>query len=195
MFRTILLTALILVIAIGGGASSVWYVLDRQGGGIDALSIGGWTAFPDIGTPDADPYSQARTAREGILTLGRAEGISFIAQQDTSGDRLRQNCSYRIEGSMPPARFWTLYAADEALSALHAQSRRPFALHSYEILRGPENTVSISVGQHPAPGNWLMVRGAGSMLLVLTLYDTSIASSTGIADVELPRVMKAACDA
>ncbi|MGB3391700.1 MAG: DUF1214 domain-containing protein [Pseudaminobacter sp.] len=194
MFRTVLLTALILVIAIGGGASSVWYALDRQDG-IDALSIGGWTAFPDIGTPDADPYSQARTAREGILTLGRAEGISFIAHHDTSGDRLRQDCSYRIEGNIPPARFWTLYAADAALSALRAQTRRPFALHSYEILRGPENIVSISVGRHPTPGNWLMVTGSGPMLLVLTLYDTSIASSTGVADVDLPRVTKVACDA
>lgn len=194
MFRTVLFTALVLVIAIGGGASSVWYALDRQDG-IDAVSIGGWTAFPDIGTPDADPYSQARTAREGILTLGRAEGLTFIAQHDTSGDRLRQDCSYRIEGRIPPARFWTLYAADETLSALLTQARRPFALHSYEVLRGPDNMVSIAAGPHPAPGNWLMVRGAGTMLLVLTLYDTSIASSTGIADVDLPHVTKVSCDA
>jgi hypothetical protein len=40
-----------------------------------------------------------------------------------------------------------------------------------------------------------MIRGAGAMLLVLTLYDTSIASSTGVADVDLPRLTKVACDA
>jgi hypothetical protein len=107
MLRTALLIALILVIAVGGGASSVWYTLDRQDG-FEAVKIGGWTAFPEIGTPEADPYSQARTARQGILTLGRAEGISFIAQYDSSGERLRQSCSYIFEGSFPPARFWTL---------------------------------------------------------------------------------------
>jgi hypothetical protein len=194
MLRTALLTALILVIAIGGGASSVWYTLDRQDG-FEAVKIGGWTAFPEIGTPEADPYSQARTARQGILTLGRAEGISFIAQYDSSGERLRQSCSYIFEGSFPPARFWTLYAADENLSALDSHARRPSALHSYEVLREAENGVSIATGPHPAPGNWLMIRGAGAMLLVLTLYDTSIASSTGVADVDLPRVTKVACDA
>ena len=194
MLKTTLFIALILAISIGGGAYSVWYVLNEQES-IDAVTIGSWTTFPDIGTPDADPYSQAKTAREGVLTLGRAEGVSFMAQHDDAGERLRRNCSYTIKGPVPPARFWTLYAADSTLSALRTQSRRPSALHSYELMRGPENVVSISVGQHPAPGNWLSVGGDGIMVIVLTLYDTSIASSTGIADVQLPAVTKVACDA
>jgi hypothetical protein len=33
------------------------------------------------------------------------------------------------------------------------------------------------------------------MFLVLTLYDTTIASSTGIADVELPAITKSGCNA
>lgn len=194
MLRTALLTALILAIAIGGGASSVWYALDRPDG-LEAVKIGGWTAFPEIGTPEADPYSQARTARQGILALGRAEGISFLAQYDSSGERLRRTCSYALEGHVPPARFWTLYAADDNLTALDSHTRRPSALHSYEVLRKTENGVSIAIGPHPASGNWLKIGGAGAMLLVLTLYDTSIANSTGVADVDLPRLTKVACDA
>jgi hypothetical protein len=194
MLKTALFVALILVIAIGGGASSVWYVLDEQDS-IDAVTIGSWATFPDIGTPHADPYSQAKTAREGVLALGRAEGVSFIAQRDAAGERLQRNCSYTIEGQFPPARFWTLYAADDKLTALRTHTRHPSALHSYELLRGPANIASVSVGQHPAPGNWLMVKGDGVMVLVLTLYDTNIASSTGLTDVQLPLVTKVACDA
>lgn len=194
MLRTAFLTALFLVIAIGGGAASVWYALDRQDG-FETVKIGGWTAFPEIGTPEADPYSQARTARQGILALGQAEGISFIAQYDSSGERLRQGCSYSFEGHVPPARFWTLYAADDNLSALDSHKRRPSALHSYEVLRQPENGVAIAIGPHPAPGNWLMIQGSGAMLLVLTLYDTSIANSAGVAEVDLSRLTRMACDA
>ncbi|TIT47388.1 MAG: DUF1214 domain-containing protein, partial [Mesorhizobium sp.] len=33
------------------------------------------------------------------------------------------------------------------------------------------------------------------MYFVLTFYDTPIASSTGLSDVSLPRIVKAGCDA
>jgi hypothetical protein len=99
-------------LAIGGGAWSLWRVLDNtQGTG--ALTIGAWTAFPNIGSPDADPYSRARTSREGILALGSAEGIAFTATTDSAGDTLRSECSYRIEGDVPASRFWTLVATTD----------------------------------------------------------------------------------
>ncbi|MDH6230075.1 hypothetical protein M2281_000647 [Mesorhizobium soli] len=194
MFKHSFLVALTLAIAIGGGTASVWYALQIPDA-IGAVSIGEWTAFPDIGTSDADPYSKAKVSREGVLALGRAEGLSFIAQRDASGAELRRGCSYTIEGTVPPARFWTLYAADETMSVIAGPEGRAPALHSYEMLRQPDNSVSISVGRHPAPGNWLAVSGGGKMFFVLTLYDTTIASSTGITNVELPHIVKVACDA
>ena len=72
MLKNALLTLLALAIAIGLGGGSVWYALDAQSGG-GAIRIGPWTAFPDIGTAEADPYSQARVARQGALALGRAD--------------------------------------------------------------------------------------------------------------------------
>jgi hypothetical protein len=123
MLKTAFLTLLTLVIAIGGGTASLWYVLRTQDG-VGAVAIGGWTAFPDIGTPNADPYSKARVARQGSLSLGRAEGLAFAAERDTGGALLRRECSYRIEGSTVPARFWTLYAADRAGRVVHARDGR-----------------------------------------------------------------------
>jgi hypothetical protein len=194
MLKNAFLTLVALAIAIVGGGASVWYALAARDG-VGAIEIGPWTAFPDIGTPDADPYSQARVAREGVLALGRAEGLSFVAERDSSGDELRRECAYRIEGGFPAARFWTLYAADRSLDAIPTGGPKPAALQSYQILRQPDNSAVISVGDRPFPGNWLLVRGSGKMYFVLTFYDTPIASSTGLSDLTLPRILKAGCGA
>ena len=78
MIQRTVFILIVIAIAIGGGTASVWYVLRAQEG-IGALTVGDWTAFPAIGTPEADPYAKARIARDVILPLGRAEGLAFIA--------------------------------------------------------------------------------------------------------------------
>ncbi|TPJ40304.1 DUF1214 domain-containing protein [Mesorhizobium sp. B2-5-4] len=194
MLKNAFLMLISLAIAIGGGGASVWYALKIQDG-VGAIRIGQWTAFPDIGTPAADPYSKARVAREGVLALGRAEGLSFVAENDAAGDQLKRECAYRVEGGFPTARFWTLYAADRSLGVVETGKSRLAALQSYGVLRQPDNSVIISVGHHPMPGNWLLTDGSGKMYFVLTFYDTPIASSTGLSDVSLPRIVRAGCDA
>ena len=183
-----------LCISIVGGGASVSYTLkaNERGG---AVTIGDWTAFPYIGTSDADPYSKARVAREGLLALGRAEGLSFSATRATGGEALLRECSYLIEGPVPSARFWTLYAADTAGAVIRAGERRSGALHSNQLIRRVDNSVSIAAGAHPAPGNWLALSGTGPMTFVLTFFDTPIASNTGAADIVLPSIVKVGCDA
>lgn len=193
MLKTILFTALTLLIAIGGGAGSVWLALGTDFE-FDTVAIGNWAAFPARGTPEADPYSKARFSREADLALGHAEGLVFIARRDAEGDALRFECDYRIEGALPPARFWTLHARDADGRVVVPDSDRAAALHSYALLRQPDNTVVTTVSRHPAPGNWLAVKGEGPYSLVLTLYDTAIASSARIAEVELPRLVREGCE-
>lgn len=194
MLKNAFLTFVTLAIAIGIGGGSLWYALDAQEG-VGAIHIGQWTAFPDIGTPQADPYSNARVAREGVLALGRAEGLAFVAERDGDGQPLRRECAYTIEGGFPTARFWTLYAADQSLDVIATGKPRPAALQSYEVVRRADNTAVISVSRQPSPGNWLLTQGSGAMYFVLTFYDTPIASSTGLSDITLPRIVKASCDA
>lgn len=194
MLKTAFAIFIVICIAILGGGASVWYALQAKES-LGAVTIGGWTAFPDIGTPDADPYSKARVAREGSLALGRAEGLAFVAQQDSGGETLRRECEYKLEGPVPSARFWTLYAADPSDTVIGSGTRRAAVFHSYELLRMPDNSVSLSVGAHPRPGNWLALAGTGRMTLNLTFYDTPIASSTGVADIRLPAIVKAGCNA
>lgn len=194
MLKTAFLIFVTLAIALLGGGASVWYAL-KTNEGIGAVTIDGWTAFPYVGTADADPYSRARVARDGLLALGRAEGLAFTATRDSDGAALRRECAYTIEGPVPPARFWTLYAADPSGGVIGSGSRRPGALNSYQLIRLADNSVSISTGAHARPGNWLAVSGSGPMTFVLTFFDTPIASSTGASDVVLPAIVKVGCDA
>jgi len=194
MLRTVLLILVTLAIAIGGGAGSVWYALQAREG-VGTVTVGSWTAYPSMGAPDADPYSKARAARQGLLALGRAEGVAFFATRDAGGVQLSRKCSYKIEGSAPPARFWTLYAADEALRMITGDRRREPALQSLDVLRNADSSFAVAVGPDAMPGNWLSVAGEGPMVFVLTLYDTPAAGNIGVEDVGLPKVLRIGCHA
>lgn len=194
MLRTVFLISLSLSVAIGGGAASAWYLIDR-GFGFGAVSVGPWTAYPDRGTPIADPYSRARFSRQGKLAIGQAEGIVFSALRDSLGEPLSSRCAYQVEGPIPPARIWTLYAAVLGPDGmLRAASGLSTALHSQAILRGEDGSFSVAVGRRPNPGNWLRIHKTGQFALVLSLYDTAVATSARAIDVELPLIRRLSCD-
>lgn len=193
MFQRIFFLLVVIAVAVGGGTASVGLMLSAPEG-VGALTVGGWTAYPTIGTPDIDPYSKARIARDGLLPLGRAEGLAFIADRDSAGAVLRRDCNYQVEGTTPTARFWTLTAADETLVALDGPGRAA-AVQSQQILRRADNSFAVGVGPRPVPGNWIRTGGAGPLVLVLTLYDTPVTGATGLDAFQLPQVLRTACDA
>jgi len=193
MFRSVFLIAFALSLAIGGGAASAWIMIDR-GFGFGAVDVGPWTAFPDLGTAAADPYSRARFARQGYLAIGQAEGIVFTAMRDSLGLPLSPTCTYQVEGPIPPSRLWTLHTAQQQSDELESSASTGAALHSLAILRREDASFDISVSRHPAPGNWLRVDGSGRFALVLTLYDTAVATTSRAVDVDLPLIRRLACD-
>jgi hypothetical protein len=192
MLRTILLFAIALTIALGGGAASVWLALESFAG-VGRVSVGNWTATPLEGTNRADPYTKARFSRGGELALGLAEGIRFVAHTDSAAAPLRRDCTYLVRGVTPPTRFWTLYAAASP-GDTRPVSDRPATVSSRTILRNPDDSFSIAFGPHPVPGNWRSVRGSGPMVLVLTLYDTPVANQASLADIAMPEIVRQACE-
>ncbi|WP_173931127.1 DUF1214 domain-containing protein [Chelativorans sp. Marseille-P2723] len=194
MLKTISLTLLILSLAIGGGAGSVLLLMESTTG-VGTFGEGPWSATPRAGTPDADPYTRARFVREGGVPLGRAEGIAFSASRDSAGAPLNRKCTYRIEGQVPLARFWTLYAANPSGMLLPPFARRQPALHSLMAIRGPGNAYTITVSPHPSPGNWLATNGEGQMRLHLTLFDTPVSADLPIGHLTLPDITRVSCDA
>ncbi|MCV0396163.1 MAG: DUF1214 domain-containing protein [Rhizobiaceae bacterium] len=201
MLRAIFLTAVTLLVAVGGGAASVWYALDHVGG-LGALEIGAWTAYPATGTAGVDPYSRARASRGAELPLGPSEGLEFTAGRDDGGEPLRRECDYVVEGPSPAARFFTLHAEDAAGRPIRRAAWRPRsgearprppALHSHEVLREADGRVVVAVSGMPRPGNWLYAGGSGPMTLVLALYDTPVASSARVGEVGLPAIRRVGC--
>ncbi|ABS15390.1 DUF1214 domain-containing protein [Brucella anthropi] len=185
MFKRIFNSAIVLVLALGGGIWSVDKVLDRFEG-FGELRVGVWSAYPAAGTPDADPYSKARAARKAYLALGTAEGLPFYARSDNSGRTLRRGCTYRLSGLTPPARFWTVFPASPDLEPIPPREGLQAALHSREVLYDDDGSVTITIGPDAASGNWLPVEGSGDFVLVMTLYDTPAASSSGLSDLVMP---------
>lgn len=191
MFKTVLLIMLTCAVALGGGAASVAYVLNTKIG-FDEVRSGPWRSSPNFGTRDADPYSKAEAAIDGMLSLGRAEGAAFFAERDSTGEFLDASCAYQLKGEPPAGRFWTLRA--EPLAA-NSGTSSPAAIHSREMLRKSDNSVEIAIARMPFPGNWLPLTATGRMRLVLTVYDPPASSGWATDNFEMPSVNRIVCDA
>lgn len=187
LFR--LLFSLGLAVALGFGLS--YYAL-TDGRLFAAARVGPWAAWPDIGQPNPNPYSRAYLARTGVLQLGYAEGMPFTAVTDSAGEALERSCTYRLDGQVPGATFWTLVAIDPEGINIAAEGAA-LALHSERLARGERGSTQIAVGPDLAPGNWLEVAGTGPFQLVLTLYDAAIfaggSSSIGV----MPEIVREGC--
>ncbi|ANH03524.1 MULTISPECIES: DUF1214 domain-containing protein [Shinella] len=194
MFRTPLVIATALAVAFGLGILSSIYAL-RATVGFGAIALGPWTAFPTAQTVDADPYAKAHRARDGKLLLGSAEGLTFTAATDSANRTLVENCRYEIRGITPPARLWTLHAADRNGNPLEdARPGLPTGLNAWSVLRGADSTFSIRIASSATPGNWLAVpEGRAPFLLVMTLLDTPTAGSSGVIDLAMPGITRLDC--
>ena len=167
--RFLILLAVSLAIALGLGAWSADWALG-EAADFGAMEAGPWHANPLAGSVDADPYSKARLARIGNLTLGIGEGVLFRATRDSSGDTLRRECSYVLAGQTPPARVWTLAAfAPNGRLILPGEGRTGW-LASRGLMRAEDNSIAIAISPVARPGNWLAVSGRGAYVLALTLY-------------------------
>jgi len=117
------LTAVALVLYAAGlgltlGVGSVFWLM-RADYPFGSITVGPWKAWPKVGSPNADPYARAMVTRRAEIPLAVGEGLALTAIADSSGGRLDSRCTYRVAGTTPPARLWTLtlYDADRSLIA------------------------------------------------------------------------------
>lgn len=188
--KIVLLVLSILILGVGLGIGSA--VL-----GFDAVALAGgvnngaWQTNLAIGSQKADPYLRAAIAVHGLLALGQSETIYYTALRDSDGMPLNADCTYRIEGKAPDARWWsvTAYGADGFLI--------PNAEHySYNMntLTPDSNgiyTIYVSKTQHP--GAWLSLGDQPGFSLSLRLYNPGQSVLSNPRTVELPRVIKESC--
>ena len=188
--------AIIVTIGLTIGAVSAQISL-QQSQRIGAIKVGPWSAWPFVGGVEVDPYTAARRTANGTLHLGAAEGLAFEAFGDQSGETLRLECHYEIDGITPPARIWTLAECKAAYrengELIIAPSGAPAALHSANVVRFSDNSFQISVNGFPTSGNWMGTSGSGPFKMILRIYDTPITSNIGIVAPQMPQITRKTC--
>jgi hypothetical protein len=190
----------VIALGIAGGFGSAWHMLTRADPP-GAIRAGVWITWPRQGAMDADPYSRAVIARQGLLPLGLGEGLALFARHDDAGDALDGRCRYRLSGRLPPARAWTLTLTDRSgrLPLLEADSGRnpPWprtGFTSAEVLRDEAGRIAVTVSPMLSSGDWLPSPSRGTFQLVLRLYDTPVAgSATALDNAALPTLVKTGC--
>ncbi|WP_420914010.1 DUF1214 domain-containing protein [Bartonella krasnovii] len=169
------------------GTLSVDYVLNSFPH-FGRFTIGKWSAYPQVSTPNMDPYTRARTTKHGIVSLGRTEGIQFQIWQDNQGRPLHPHCHYLLKGALPETRLFTLYTADKSLKPYTSSKEIPFELHTNAITYEHDGTLRIHISPTPQAGNWLATVSQKEFGLILTLYDTSIISATALQKLTMPSI-------
>jgi hypothetical protein len=98
-----------------------------------------------------------------------------------------------MTGQTPPARFWTLYAADSNNEPLSPGPALPGAFNAWNVLRAGNGAFTIRISATAQPGNWLAVTHGRRFRLVLSLLDTPTAGSSGVLAIDMPSLRKVSC--
>ncbi|WCR55347.1 DUF1214 domain-containing protein [Bartonella clarridgeiae] len=187
MLFNILFPFVIFFFSILCGTFSVNYMLNNDIN-FECLKIGEWTTYLHVGTTKANPYTRARTAKHGDISLGHPENLIFQLWTDNQGRPLRPDCHYLLKGHIPETRLFTLYAADKFLKPYTSRNNIPFALHTYNVIYENDGSLRINISPAPQTGNWLASTSQKQFGLILTLYDTSIISTTALRKPMMPSI-------
>jgi hypothetical protein len=181
-----------LCIAVLGGAVLTALALDH-GDRLSRRDVGVWHFWPEAGSPAADPYLRAVTARQALLPVALGEGIGLTARQDQDGAPLAGSCDYRIEGRAPSARVLTLSVYGLDGQPLVTPARR-FAFAEDELLRDERGDFAIALSAEPKAGNWLPLEAGAPFVIMLRLYDTPLgANAAALTEASVPRIIRGAC--
>ncbi|WP_208441467.1 DUF1214 domain-containing protein [Bartonella raoultii] len=187
MFVKIITPFFIFAFAILCGTLSVDYILNSFPY-FGPFTIGEWSAYPYVGTSKTDPYTRARAAKRGDISMGRTEGLIFQIWKDNYGRPLRPYCHYLLKGRVPEARLFTLYMADKSLIPYTSSKDIPFELYTNNITYESDGSLRINISPTPQTGNWLAIVSQKEFGLILTLYDTQIISTTPLQKLTMPSV-------
>ena len=165
----------------------------RVTSGLDARTIGAWTASVDAGVQEADPYTRASIERSGEIPLALGEGLQLVAHTDDSGAALSPRCVYRVGSRAPAARYWTLGLVDRVGFPVDNAAKRA-VFRSSELLRDEKGGFVITVSADARAGNWLPIGGSQRFYLVLRLYDSPFSATAAAIDKDaLPRIVRESC--
>lgn len=193
--RTLSILFLIVILGALLGISSAYVLIEREEP-LDSISVGAWKAYPNAGTPEADPYSVAIYTRGGYIPLASGEGLALTARFDSLGRALDPTCSYRISGRTPTARLWTLTVVNGHGRLTETMAGRTH-VDSQNLLRNPDGSFEIVASQWAQAGNWLPLppsaSAADGLRFVLRLYDAPVTTGAALDGVSVPAIERTGC--
>ena len=194
-------SALKAVIAIAAGIALglllTWATVMRASQ-LGDVKDGPWHTSLDVGSNKGDALLRARVALHGLFALNRSETIYYTATRDSDGGPLSGDCSYRITGRDPHARWWsiTAYGPDDFLIPNKAKR---YAISKSGLVRRRDGRFVAAISQRRPKddngkplANWIAI-SAEPFSLVLRLYnpDDDIVASPARAG--LPRISRWSC--
>jgi hypothetical protein len=155
------------VIALTLGLGSAWRVVNH---GFFAVSnrYGPWVFWFREGTADADPYTAAHAARQGILPITAASAMVFTATRDSAGSHLSGDCTYEIRGYTIPSLWWNIAAFDIAGEIMPNNTGRS-GFSGANILAAPDGTFLVRLSPNVQPGNWIPAARGNRVVLRLSI--------------------------
>ncbi|MGE5510163.1 MAG: DUF1214 domain-containing protein [Bacteroidota bacterium] len=184
---------LFVLIAVGGGLGSSWYMIEK-GSALTTRSHGPWVMWTAAGRSDADPYTRAHFARRGVLPVTSTIALTYEAAKDNDGQPLYGNCDYAVEGEEPAAAWWSLSVYDDQGRLIPNPAER-YSFNSATLMRGSGPRFLITLAPSARPGNWLPTGGTRRLTLVLNVEEPQAAGATlDVPElVKLPDIRKVAC--
>lgn len=191
--RALGVAALLLCALLVGVVSAVLGVRNRFAAG--GVRSGAWQTNANIGSSAAGPYLRAGVALGGLLALNASETVYYTATTDDAGEALSTSCQYRVEGTEPATRWWsiTAYAAD---SFLIRGSNGRYSVDKTAVEKSADGSFVVRVGGEPRAGNWISTGppdGGRPFSLTLRLYNPDASIVSNLGSVPLPRIVQEHC--
>ncbi len=185
--------AVLAPVAVLLGLGTAWYMI-QAGTRLSTRTIGPWVAWTGAGRPEAEPYTRAHIALNGLLPVSSTSEITFRAKTDSGGSRLTSACDYAIVMEDFEPAWWNLAVFDGA-GRLVTNAAERYAFTSAAAMREPDGRTLVGVARDARPGNWLPSGRSNRIVLVLTIQDASWAAAihNGNAPKALPQIVRTGC--
>jgi hypothetical protein len=163
-----ILSALLVVIlgtslAVGSAAAGVVIA-----GVFGARRNGPWLTNPAVGSQVANLYLRSGVAIGGLLALPASETVYASARRDSNGERLRGNCTYRVEGKALDAYWWSITAYGSDGYLIPGVDRWSYSMT--ELSTDDDGSFTIHVSRTAHTGAWIPLGRGARFTLALRLY-------------------------
>ena len=191
--RALAVAALLLAALLVGVVTAVLGVRAQFAAG--GVKSGAWASNANIGSSGAGAYLRAGVALGGLLALNATETVYYTATTDDAGKPLSTACEYRLEGSDPRTRWWSITAyADDSFLIRGSNGR--YSVDKTAVEHGADGTFVVRVGGAARAGNWISTGpadGAKPFSLTLRLYNPDGSVVSDLGGVTLPRIVQERC--